>query len=207
MNQDDVAGLHPRRKNIAVIAFIGTDIIGGEKADEFIGSQRPLMAVGIDMIDLPAAGRFGYGAGAHCDGFLRRAAIRIAHGEMDFIFGIGLKVQHTAGEAGRHSVIVVVGPKLRLGAGDEFAAHAEQRQSGRPPALPSLAIGHGHGGIAIVVAADLPFKTQRQKRGPLDDKVAGHDRVIGRRLARQRGEGRHGQKNFAHPFPARFCYR
>ena len=65
-------------------------------------------------------------------------------------------------------------------------------------ALARLAIGHRHRGIAIVVAADLPFKAKRQERGPFDDEVARRHGLVSARAAGQRANSQQCPKKPTH---------
>src|SRR6185437_13046283 len=44
MNQDDIARLDPRREDIAMVALIRAHIIGREKPDELVGTERSFVA-------------------------------------------------------------------------------------------------------------------------------------------------------------------
>src|SRR5690242_9821989 len=97
---------------------------------------------------------------------------------MHFVFRAGLEIQDAAGKARRHLVIVIVDASiLRLGSCDELAAHAEKWQRLAPGLLSRLAIGHGHAGVAVVIAADRPVEAQREQGWPFDMEGAWSDGI------------------------------
>ena len=198
MDQDGIARLHPRREDIVMVAFVGAQIIGRQKPDKVVRPQRALMAVRPHVIYVTAGGRFRHGAGLHGDRLFRPAAIRVVHHEMHVIFRGRFQPQHAAGKTRRHGVIVIIGAELRLGAGDELPAHAEQRQRLLPRRVAGLAVCDIDRRIAVVVAADLPFKAQRLQRGPLDHEFARCHGIGSLCRAARHAQHRRRQKN-PHP--------
>src|SRR4030095_452852 len=116
----------------------------------------------IDMEHAGAGARLRFTAGAdlcRLDAVAART-VRILHRQLHFVLGVRVEVDDAASEALRHGV---------WRAEDFLAAHPEQGHAFVPGRLAGLPITHADGGVAIVVAVDLPLESEADQGWRLDD--------------------------------------
>ena len=106
-------------------------------------------------------------------------AVGIGQHQAAFVIGPRLEIEDASGEHVRHDVLERVFV-------DPFVIQAEQRQPLFPRLLALLAIEDRDGGVVVVVAIDVPFKTQGNERRAFGDELAGGGPV--RRMQGEREE-------------------
>ncbi len=93
-------------------------------------------------------------------------AIGIGQHQAAFVIGPRLQIEDAPGEHVRHDVL----ERIFV---DPLVIQAQQRQPLFPRLLALLAIENRDGGVMVVVAIDVPFETQGNKRRAFGDEFAG----------------------------------
>ena len=174
VDQDGVARLHARQRGVAPVTADRSHVIGRQQAAESRLLPGACVTRRIDVVHVSAG--IGHGFGARVDGytmlFFTADAVRIRDGETYFVPGCRCQVENTAGEHIRGRVID--GP----GQEGAFTMQPQQRQSPGPFAVAGPAVLNIDGGIAVGIAVDIPFETERDQGGGFDHKLTGSNAVL-----------------------------
>ena len=152
----------------------GTGEIGRQQTGECRLLPLALVLRRIHVVDLPARRRFRFAARAHRDTRLGSAAdaVGIRHDEPALVLGGGLQIEDASRKSvGRHVVQRVLVEPL--------VPDAQEGRSSFPGLLALPAVEHRDGGVAVVIAIDLPLESERDERRRFSDEFPGGRLVRG----------------------------